>query len=81
MQEIQIPVQGMSCGHCVARVTKALEGTPGVRVKRVTVGSAVVEIDSGNVDRPSVERAITAAGFQVGAAPSGGGGCCSTTRA
>ena len=42
MKEIQIDISGMSCGHCVARVTKALSSVPGVRVDDVQVGSARV---------------------------------------
>jgi copper chaperone len=43
--KVELAVEGMSCGHCVARVKKALEGVEGVRVARVTLepGRAVVE--------------------------------------
>ncbi|MDZ4753018.1 MAG: cation transporter [Phycisphaerae bacterium] len=35
-------IEGMSCGHCVAQVTKALAGVPGLEVKSVAIGSAQI---------------------------------------
>jgi len=37
-----LDIDGMSCGHCVAQVTKALAGVPGVEVKSVAIGSAQI---------------------------------------
>lgn len=41
----ELKIEGMTCGHCVARVTGALEGVPGVSKAEVNreAGSATVE--------------------------------------
>lgn len=58
-----IAIAGMTCEHCVRRVTKALAGVPGVTVKNVQVGRAVVE-DAGDPGTESaVLQAIAAAGY------------------
>lgn len=47
---LQFKVEGMSCGHCVKAVTKAVEGVqPGARVD--------VDLASGNVTVASVDNA------------------------
>ena len=57
----KLDVQGMSCGHCVGRVRKALEALPGVRVESVEVGSAAIAIESGSPD--DVVAALADAGY------------------
>ena len=63
-QVLTLGVSGMSCGHCVAAVTSALEAVPDVRVRNVSVGSATIELDAG----ASPDRAIAAvrdAGYEA----------------
>jgi copper chaperone CopZ len=48
-----LTLEGMSCGHCVARVNKALSALPGVTVEDVKVGSARIRFEP---DRTSMER-------------------------
>jgi len=59
-----IRIKGMSCQHCVASVTKALEELPGVSSVSVNLaeGTAVFE---GSVDRAAVREAIEKTGFEV----------------
>ena len=38
-------ITGMTCGHCVAGVTRALKGVPGVTVDQVVIGTASVAYD------------------------------------
>lgn len=52
MTTIELRIEGMSCGHCVAAVKKALESVEGLDVTSVEVGRA-----SGVTDDPA---AITA---------------------
>ncbi len=52
----QLAIDGMTCGHCVQAVTKTLSGVPGVTVKSVAVGSAVIE----TVDGWATSKAINA---------------------
>ena len=63
MQSIQLKIEGMSCGHCVAAVEKALDRTPGVVQRSVKVGSATVEIDPARVTPEALMAAIATQGF------------------
>ena len=65
MEPVTVTISGMSCGHCVTAVTKALSALPGVSVQNVEVGSASVLIEPGVGALSSVESAIHAAGFDV----------------
>jgi copper chaperone CopZ len=76
MERLTVRIEGMSCGHCVARVRKALESVPGVRVDQVAIGSAQVGVDPAVTDRRAVAGAISAAGFRVVAGGPAGRGCC-----
>ena len=42
----EIKVKGMSCGHCAAAVTKALQGLPGVSEVQVDLASGRVTYQS-----------------------------------
>jgi copper chaperone CopZ len=65
MDTVTIGINGMSCGHCVAAVRKALESVAGVRVEAVQIGSATVAIDPAVTSRAAVDAAIDAAGYDV----------------
>lgn len=42
-ERLTLSIEGMSCGHCVQAVTKALAALPSVKVRSVAVGSADIE--------------------------------------
>ena len=63
MQKIHLAIEGMSCGHCVARVQRALQNIAGVRVGSVQVGSADAEIDPTRTTAEAVTQALSDAGF------------------
>jgi len=63
--EATINVSGMSCGHCVTAVRKAVEGVPGAEVRNVEIGSVVVDLDPASGTKAAVEAAIEDAGFDV----------------
>ena len=65
MSEIVMRIEGMSCGHCVSRVTKALQNTPGVTVKDVQVGSARVDYDGTQVSMDAIVQALDRAGYDA----------------
>lgn len=79
-------IDGMTCGHCVQAVTKALSAVPGVNVKSVAVGSAVIETADewatgkavaalGEAGYPA--RAVGDSAATVPTMPAkSGGGCC-----
>ena len=64
---VAIPIEGMTCGHCVATVRKALEAVPGVRSASVDLASGRAEVmgDGPALDRAPLEAAIEAAGYRV----------------
>jgi copper chaperone CopZ len=52
-----LTISGMTCDHCVRRVTRALSRVDGLGVRDVQVGRAVVD-DGGEASR--VDRAVAA---------------------
>jgi copper chaperone CopZ len=60
-----IQINGMSCAHCVAAVQKALTAVPGVTVREVAIGRAVVTLDAAGGSLAAVEAAIDHAGYDV----------------
>ena len=64
MDTTTITISGMSCGHCVSAVRKALTEVTGVAVQDVQIGTAVVEVESAEA-RAAAEAAIERAGFDV----------------
>jgi copper chaperone CopZ len=60
---VRLEIEGMSCNHCVQRVTKTLDALPGVRVKTVAIGSAEVEVEPGAASPEHIARAIDDIGF------------------
>lgn len=60
-----LEIAGMSCGHCVKAVTMALQDLPGVAVKDVKVGEAVIDADDHLVTAAELTAAIEEAGFTL----------------
>ncbi len=65
MNSVRLEIDGMSCGHCVGTVRKALEELTGVDVEQVDVGSASVAYDPLTTTPDDLDRAIHDAGFEV----------------
>ena len=63
MQHLTLKIDGMSCGHCVARVEKALSKLEGVHVRRVEVGSAEIDYDPTRTPFARIREAIDDAGY------------------
>ena len=68
LEKTSLKVEGMSCGHCVMAVRKAVQALPGIRTLEVEVGKADVEFDPRLVQVEAIARAIGEAGFQASAA-------------
>ena len=64
MEDLALQITGMSCGHCVARVQKALSNLDGVDVRNVGVGSAEMSYDPSRVSPGQILEAVDAAGFE-----------------
>ncbi|TAN41071.1 MAG: copper chaperone [Nitrospirae bacterium] len=65
MNEIRLDIGGMSCGHCVMRVKKAVDALAGVLKSEVNVGSAVVQYDETKVKKEDIVAAIDKAGYKT----------------
>jgi copper ion binding protein len=63
MQHMTLRIDGMSCGHCVARVEKALAKIDGVSVRRVAIGSAEIDYDPERTSFAGIREAIDDAGY------------------
>jgi len=63
MQHLTLRIDGMSCGHCVARVEKALSRLDGVGVTRVALGSAEIVYDPARTTFARIREAIDDAGY------------------
>jgi copper chaperone len=69
MDKVSFRVEGMSCGGCVASVTRVLEALPGVANVNVTLdpGKATVDYDSARVTAEALYDAVRNAGYDVAA--------------
>ncbi len=67
MKTAEINIGGMTCGGCVASVTRALKAVAGVGDVAVTLapGSARVTFDESAVTEADLRGAIEDAGFDV----------------
>jgi copper chaperone CopZ len=63
MEHLNLKIDGMSCGHCVARVEKTLKKLDGVNVNRVEIGSADILYDPAKTPFASIREALDDAGY------------------
>lgn len=68
MKTVTLNIEGMSCGHCLNAVSRALGTLPGAEVESVTMGRARVRYDESATDLGRIERAVTDAGYPASAA-------------
>jgi copper chaperone len=57
-------IEGMSCGHCVMAVKKALDKTQ-VNSSDVQIGKAVVDYDENKISEKEIALAISESGYRV----------------
>lgn len=67
MEKLTLKIEGMTCGHCEARVTKALEEVAGVTNAKVSLeeGTATVEFENGKVTEDTLIDAVEEVGYEV----------------
>jgi copper chaperone len=72
MQTTELRVDGMTCGSCVASVTKALKLVPGVQDVEVDLGSGIARVHGEHAARhvPELVAALGEAGYEAVAATS-----------
>ncbi|MEX2148803.1 MAG: heavy-metal-associated domain-containing protein [Steroidobacteraceae bacterium] len=79
---IKLDVQGMTCGHCVSTVTRAVKSVDPEAKVQVDLGTGKVHVE-GRSTADVLGKAIAEAGYPVlpagaeaPAAGTKGGGCC-----
>ena len=65
MANIKLRITGMTCGHCQAKVQKALKGVSGVYSAVVDLpdGEAEVDFDDDTVTTQELVAAVAGAGY------------------
>lgn len=66
-QVVEIRIEGMSCGGCVAGVARKLQAISGVANAEVFLqpGMARVKFDDSQTNQAALEAAVDEAGFEV----------------
>ena len=67
MEAVTLKVEGMTCGGCVAGVTRVLKAVPGVGDVAVTLapGEAKIAFDPARTGVAALRAAIEGAGYDV----------------
>lgn len=60
-----LQIQGMTCGHCAAKVTAALSAQPGVGAVVVDHATGTARVDGQALVVPGLVAAVQKAGFTV----------------
>lgn len=66
MERMTLKIDGMTCGHCVSQLTKALETLDGVKLEQLSVGSATVSFDPAVASEERITQAIEDQGYSAG---------------
>lgn len=65
MEKVTLKVDGMSCGHCVKAVEKALRSVEGVSLEQLAIGSATVSFDPTRTTVGALIDAVSDAGYEA----------------
>jgi copper chaperone CopZ len=65
MRQATLHIEGMSCGHCLNAVNRALSALPGVRIDAVRIGRADVSYDEATTTPADLETAVADAGYRA----------------
>jgi copper chaperone len=65
LRSLTLHIDGMSCGHCLNAVNRALAELPGVKVESVRMGRAELQYDERQLDLARIEAAVTDAGYRA----------------
>jgi copper chaperone CopZ len=60
---VSFQVDDMSCGHCVATITQALQRADPAAKIQITLPAHRVEIDSSQINAATAQRLIEEAGY------------------
>ena len=65
MKTEELKITGMTCSHCVMSVRNELAKLPGVEIRDVHVGSALIAYDEAKVSGARIRTAVEDAGYSV----------------
>ena len=65
MKTVEIKIEGMSCGHCVMAVKKALNNLNEIKIEDVQIGKAVIQVDESTDASEKAINALEEAGYNV----------------
>lgn len=65
MSNVTLNVEGMSCGHCVSAVEKAVGGVGAAAKVDLSAKTVVVEYDESKVSLSVIKTAIEDQGYDV----------------
>jgi copper chaperone CopZ len=65
MLQATLHIEGMSCGHCLNAVNRALSAVPGVRIDKIRIGRAEVRYDESTIAPSQLEAAVAEAGYRA----------------
>jgi copper chaperone CopZ len=68
MRSLTLHIEGMSCGHCLNAVSRALAGLPGVEVDSIRIGRADLRYDERSIEPSRIAEAVGEAGYRATAA-------------
>lgn len=64
MKKVRIFIDGMTCQHCVKRVTAALESI-GIEEADVEIGEAVISFDESKIDIAKIADVLQQSGYKL----------------
>ena len=65
MKTATLSIEGMSCGHCLNAVNRALSTIPGVVLDSVQMGRASIRYDESVVALEAIGAAVADAGYRA----------------
>jgi P-type Cu+ transporter len=67
VQQVDLPITGMTCASCVRRVEKALQKVPGVEAASVNLATeqATVSYDPAQASAAQIQSAVENAGYGI----------------
>ena len=65
MKSLTLHIEGMSCGHCLNAVNRALASVPDVEIESVRIGRAEVRYDEAAAAPERIAEAVTGAGYRA----------------
>ena len=65
LETMELNINGMMCGHCVAHVEKALKAVPGVTEVVVSLDTNSATVTGDTLDRAILEQAVVDAGYEI----------------